>query len=188
VPFLSAGLRIKLYTFDVKENMNKSIEMKIREAVSSDAEAIAEIYNHYVRQTIITFEENYVPPTELIKRIQQIQSIRLPWLIAESNDKILGYACAGKWKERAAYRFSVETTVYVQPNCLKEGIGSGLYNRLMDALKAKGYHAAMGGIALPNKASVGLHEKLGFKKVAHFTEVGYKFDRWIDVGYWQRIL
>lgn len=162
--------------------------MKIRGVVSSDAKAIAEIYNHYVKQTIITFEENPVPPTEIIKRIEHTQSIRLPWLIAESNDEILGYAYASKWKERAAYRFSVETTVYVQPNYFKKGIGSGLYNELMGALKAEGYHAAMGGIALPNKASVGLHEKIGFTKVAHFTEVGYKFDRWIDVGYWQCIL
>jgi phosphinothricin acetyltransferase len=168
--------------------MNKPIKMKIRGIVSSDVKEIAEIYNHYVRETIITFEEKPVLPTDFIERIQQIQSIRLPWLVAESDDVILGYAYASKWKERAAYRFSVETTVYVKPDCFKKGIGSSLYNELMDELKEKGFHAAMGGIALPNKASVGLHEKLGFTKVAHFTEVGYKFDQWIDVGYWQCIL
>jgi phosphinothricin acetyltransferase len=168
--------------------MNEPTKLNIRGVVSSDAEAISEIYNHYVRHTIITFEDSPVPPTELINHIQQIQSIGLPWLIAESNDEILGYAYASKWKERAAYRLSVETTVYVQPNYFKKGIGSRLYTEIIEALQAKGYHAAMGGIALPNEASVKLHEKFGFTKVAHFAEVGYKFDRWIDVGYWQRIL
>ncbi len=168
--------------------MDNLKEIKIRKVVPFDAEAIAQIYNHYISNTIITFEENPVLSAEILRRIQEIQSISLPWLIAEIDDEILGYAYASRWKERAAYRFSVETTVYVQPDCFKQGIGSCLYNQLIHSLRTKGAHAAMGGIALPNEPSVSLHEKLGFKKVAHFNEVGYKFNQWIDVGYWQHIL
>ena len=160
----------------------------IREALAEDASEIAEIYNYYVRETTITFEENPVSPAEIKKRIQGVHSITLPWLIAELNDGIVGYAYASKWKERTAYRFSVEVTVYVSPDYLRHGIGFQLYNKLLPALRAKGIHAAMGGIALPNNSSVGLHEKFDFEKVAHFKEVGLKFDRWIDVGYWQCIL
>ena len=162
--------------------------IKIRDALPEDAAAIAEIYNYYIRETIITFEEKPVSPAEIKKRIQEAQSITLPWLIAELHDEIVGYAYASKWKERTAYRFSVEVTVYVSPNHFRHGIGCQLYNQLFPALKAKGVHTAMGGIALPNNASVGLHEKFGFEKAAHLKEVGFKFGQWIDVGYWQRIL
>lgn len=162
--------------------------ISIRDALPADAAAIAEIYNHYVNNTIITFEGRPVSPSEIDERIQEVQSLSLPWLIAELHHEIVGFAYAGKWKERAAYRFSVEVTVYVSPDRIRHGIGLQLYNRLLPELKAKGVHAAMAGIALPNDASVGLHEKSGFEKVAHFKEVGFKFDRWIDVGYWQRIL
>lgn len=167
---------------DLKEVIN------IRGATPADAAAIAGIYNHYVNQTIITFEGKPVPPSEIRRRIQEVQSLPLPWLIAELHDEIVGYAYASKWKERTAYRFSVEVTVYVSPDYIRHGIGLQLYSRLLPALKAKGVHAAMAGIALPNDASVGLHEKFGFEKVAQFKEVGFKFDQWIDVGYWQRIL
>ena len=161
---------------------------KIRDALLEDAPAIAEIYNYYVRETIITFEEAPVSPAEIKKRILTAQSIALPWLIAELNDETVGYAYAGRWSERTAFRFSVELTVYVHPDHHRHGIGCHLYSRLLHALKAKGVHAALGGIALPNDASIGLHERLGFKKASHFKEVGFKFNQWIDVGYWQLIL
>ncbi len=160
----------------------------IRGALPADAAAITAIYNHYVRETIITFEERPVLPDEVNKRIQEVLTSQLPWLIAELDHEIVGYAHASKWKERTAYRFSVEVTVFISPNHFRYGIGFQLYNQLLPALKAKGVHAAMGGIALPNSASVGLHERFGFEKVAHFKEIGFKFDQWIDVGYWQRIL
>jgi L-amino acid N-acyltransferase YncA len=160
----------------------------IRNAAPDDAAAIARIYNHYVNQTIITFEEKPVPIHEFDERIQRVLSLPLPWFVAEADHEVVGYAYASKWKERSAYRFSVEVTVYVSPDHLTHGIGFELYKQLLPALKAKGVHAAVGGIALPNDASIGLHEKFGFKKVAHFKEVGFKFDRWIDVGYWQCIL
>jgi len=160
----------------------------IRNAAPADAAGIAEIYNHHIRETIITFEEKPVIPSEVTQRIQNVLSLALPWLIAESDDDIVGYAYAGKWKERSAYRFAVEVTVYVCPEHLGHGIGADLYNRLLPALKTAGIHTAMGGIALPNDASVRLHEKFGFVKVAHLKEVGFKFGRRIDVGYWQRML
>lgn len=162
---------------------------KIREVLYEDAEAIAEIYNHYVSQTIITFEEEQISSDEIVRRIQEVQSLTLPWLVAENKDGIVvGYAYANKWKPREAYRFSVEVTVYISPDHFRQGIGFELYNHLLPALKSKGVHTAMGGIAPPNKASVGLHEKLGFQKAAHLKEVGFKLEKWIDVGYWQLLL
>ena len=170
------------------EMLNLKDNITIRSVTPADAAAIAEIYNHYVNQTIITFEEKPVSLSEVNIRIQDVLSLALPWFIAALDNEIVGYAYASKWKERTAYRFSVEVTVYVRPDHLRHGIGFQLYNELLPALKAKGVHAAMGGIALPNKSSARLHEKFGFEKVAHFKEVGFKFDRWIDVGYWECIL
>lgn len=160
----------------------------IRSVLPEDAVAIAKIYNHYVGQTIVTFEEKPVSPVEINKRIQNVLSSTLPWLVAVFHNDIVGYAYACKWKDRSAYRFSVEVTVYISPEHFRHRIGFQLYSRLLPTLKAEGVQTAIAGIALPNNASVGLHEKLGFEKVAHFKQVGFKFDRWIDVGYWQLIL
>lgn len=154
-------------------------------AAPRDAAAIREIYNHYVRETIVTFEEKPVSVGEMRTRTRLIGSLGLPWLVAESDGSVVGYAYANKWKERAAYRHSVETTVYLRTDSTGRGIGRMLYTQLLAELHKLGYHAIIGGIALPNAASIGLHESLGFRKVAHFEQVGRKFDRWIDVGYWQ---
>jgi phosphinothricin acetyltransferase len=159
----------------------------IRPAAPEDAEAIAAIYNHYVLETIVTFEEEPVAPTEMARRIAEVRAASLPWLVAEEGDRLAGYAYATPWRSRIGYRFSVEVTVYAAPGQVGRGIGSSLYGELLPLLEAKGLHAAMGGIALPNDASVALHEKFGFRKVAHFRESGIKFGRWIDVGYWQRV-
>jgi len=107
--------------------------------------------------------------------------------VYSEGNKTLGYAYASKWKSRCAYKYSVETTVYLRPEVKGQGIGSKLYKELLTQLKEKNIHAAIGGIALPNDASIALHEKLGFKKIGQFKEVGYKFDKWIDVGYWELI-
>ena len=160
----------------------------IRDATPADAAAIAEIYNHYVLRTIVTFEEEAVPVPEIAERIQEVYADRLPWIVAEREGTVVGYAYASKWKGRCAYRYSTEITVYLAHDQAGRGIGSELYGRLFPMLKDRKLHAAMGGISLPNPASVALHEKFGMEKVAHFKEVGYKFDRWIDVGYWARIL
>jgi len=156
----------------------------IRQALATDAEAISRIYNHYILNTVITFEEHLVSPGEMAERIAEVTSASL-WLIAEQDQSILGYACASKWKGRSAYRFSVETTIYLAPDCFGRGIGTSLYQHLLKQLKDLELHVAIGGIALPNAASLALREKLGFRKVAQFAEVGFKFGKWIDVGYWQ---
>jgi L-amino acid N-acyltransferase YncA len=160
----------------------------IRAAAPRDAMAITEIYNNYVKTSVITFEEEPVTAAEIIRRLAQIQGASLPWLVAEDASRVTGYAYATPWKTRTAYRFSVEIAVYVAPGCVGRGIGSMLYGQLLPILQAQHVHAVMGGIALPNEASVALHEKFGFRKVALFEEVGFKFNRWIDVGYWQRRL
>ncbi|HEY3824356.1 MAG TPA: arsinothricin resistance N-acetyltransferase ArsN1 family B [Bryobacteraceae bacterium] len=159
--------------------------MTIRSAEAGDAQAIADIYNFFVSTSTITFEEEAVPAAEIARRVEEVQSAGLPWLVAEEAGLVSGYAHAKPWRPRGAYRFSVEITVYVDPGFVRRGIGYELYNELFSHLRARGVHAAIGGIALPNEPSVALHEKLGMRKVAHFEEVGFKFDRWIDVGYWQ---
>ena len=160
----------------------------IRPVTTNDAESITRIYNHYVLNTIITFEEQAVSVQEMCRRITEVTSASLPWLVAEQDGQIAGYAYAAKWKTRYAYRFSVESSVYLAPEFFGRGLGTKLYTALLTKLKEKGLHVVLGVIALPNPASVALHEKLGLKKVAHFKEVGFKFDQWIDVGYWQAVL
>ncbi|MDB5933376.1 MAG: phosphinothricin acetyltransferase [Massilia sp.] len=162
--------------------------MKIRDVNVKDAESIASIYNHFVLTTSISFEETEVSAIEMAGRIADVQAAGLPWLVAEIDGVVAGYAYATKWRVRHAYRFSVESSVYLAPDQAGKGIGTTLYRVLLDRLRAGGYHLAIGGIALPNAASVALHEKLGFEKVAHFSEVGFKFGRWTDVGYWQLVL
>jgi phosphinothricin acetyltransferase len=162
--------------------------LTVRSATPRDAAQVAEIYNHYVSTSTITFEEAPVSAADMAARIQEIQSLSYPWLVATANDDVLGYAYAGKWKARAAYRHSSEITVYVRMGLERSGVGSALYGQLLPALKTLGVHAAIGGVALPNAASIRLHEKFGFEKCAHFKEVGFKFDRWIDVAYWERVL
>ncbi len=162
--------------------------MTIRAARSSDCGAIAALYNHYVTGTITTFEEEPVQADEIARRIEKVRSASLPWLVAEENGRIVGYTYATAWKSRSAYRLSAEVTVYVAAGSEGLGIGSLLYSNLFTILETLGIHAVIGGIALPNDRSVALHEKFGLEKVAHFPQVGFKFNRWIDVGYWQRIL
>ena len=159
----------------------------IRAASEQDAEAIAAIYSHYVTDTIVTFEEEPPSRSEIARRITTVQNAGLPWVVAEENGAILGYAYATPWKDRIGYRFSVETTVYLAKDCVGRGIGTQLYSELFRLLEETGIHSAIGGVALPNDASVALHEKFGMKKVAEFERVGVKFDRWINVGYWQII-
>jgi phosphinothricin acetyltransferase len=160
----------------------------IRAGMTTDATAIAEIYNHYVRKTVVTFEEVPVAVEDMAQRILDVGE-RFPWLVWDDGGRrVVGWAYATAWKARSAYRFSVETTVYVAESHQGRGLGVALYSKLIEDLRARKLHSAVGGIALPNPASVALHEKLGFKKIAQFAEIGRKFDRWIDVGYWQLIL
>jgi len=159
----------------------------LRAAQPTDAAAIAALYNHYILHTTITFEMAAVTEAEIVGRLAAVQPA-LPWLVAERDGALVGYAYASPWRTRAAYRQSVETTVYVDRNHGRGGIGSALYAALIAELRSRSMHALIGGISLPNAASVALHEKFGFRKVAHFEQVGRKFDRWLDVGYWELIL
>jgi L-amino acid N-acyltransferase YncA len=156
----------------------------IRPVRPDDAAAICSIYNHYVRNSTISFEETPVSSEEMVTRIRAIA----PWYVCEHDAALLGYAHAAPWRGRSAYRFSVESSVYLAPEHAGKGIGKQLYTALITDLRQRGIHAVMGGIALPNDASIALHEALGFVKVAQFREVGRKFDRWLDVGYWQLLL
>jgi len=158
----------------------------IRVAQQQDAKAICDIYNHYITNTVITFEEEAVSSEEMLNRIGKVQSAGLPWFIAEDGSgNVIGYAYASKWRERFSYRFSVEVTVYLSIEHGGKGLGTLLYEELFKQLKAINIHSVIGGITLPNEASVAIHEKFAMKKVAHFSEVGLKFGQWLDVGYWQ---
>ncbi len=159
----------------------------IRPATAQDAASICDIYNLYVSGSTATFETDPVSVSEMRQRIIKTTE-KYPWLIFEHENKVAGYAYASAWRVRAAYFNSVESTVYLRPDEVGKGIGKKLYLRLFELLREKNIHVIIGGIALPNVASIALHEKLGFTKVAHFKEVGLKFDRWVDVGYWQKML
>ncbi len=158
---------------------------RIREADASDAVSIARIYNYYVENTVITFEEEAVPNEAMARRINEVHAIPLPWLVAELDGAVVGYAYASRWKARSAYRNSVETTIYLEHGREGRGTGTALYSALLRQLREQGLHVAIGGAALPNPASVALHEKLGFAYIGTFGQVGFKHGRWIDVGYWQ---
>lgn len=160
----------------------------IRPAGPADAAAIARIYNHYVEHSCITFETEPVGARAMAARIAETAGLTLPWLVALQDGELLGYAHASRWKGRCAYRYSVESSVYVDPAHAGRGIGRQLYTALLEAIGAAGMHTVIAGIALPNDASVRLHERLGFAPVGRFAQVGHKLGRWVDVGYWQLLL
>ncbi len=162
--------------------------MMIRPVHPKDIPFITHIYNYYIRETTVTFEEEEITPDDIQSRIKKIESAGLPWLVAEVENEIVGYAYATKWKERSAYRHSVEISVYVDHNHQGKGYGTKLYQALFTELHKLNIHLAIGGITLPNDASIALHEKFGMEKVAHFKEIGFKFGQWLDVGYWQKRL
>lgn len=162
--------------------------MEIRSVSSSDADSIAAIYNHYISTSVVTFEEEEVPTVEMAARIEDVRSSLLPWYVAVDDGTTVGYAYATPWRVRSAYRYSVEVTAYVAPDCLGRGIGNTLYRQLIPALRERGIHTALAGIALPNARSIALHELFGFCKAAHLSQVGFKMKQWVDVGYWQLIV
>ncbi|MCF8358862.1 MAG: GNAT family N-acetyltransferase [Prolixibacteraceae bacterium] len=161
--------------------------MKIRKAKPDDACQIKDIYNFYIEKTIVTFEETKINEKEMAKRIKAISS-EYPFLVKEDNNEIAGYAYATKWKERSAYRYSAEVTIYLHPEKTGKGLGTKLYSGFLDEIRKTNLHHLLAGISMPNPASVALHEKFGFKKVGCLEQVGFKFGKWIDVGYWELIL
>ena len=161
-----------------------SAAMTIRVATAADAEAVAAIYAPYVMQTAISFEETAPSPAEMAARMAKVLPTH-PFLVFEESGRILGYAYGGAHNERAAYRWSANVSVYVAVDAHRRGIGRALYARLIDMLRRQGFHSLYGGITLPNAKSVGLHEAMGFTHVGIYREVGFKFGRWHDVGYWR---
>ena len=159
----------------------------IRKVDINDAKQLVDIYNHYVLNTIITFDDVPLQPEAFVEKITTINS-SYPFIVFEEQAKIIGYAYAGKWRQKPAYKNTVEITVYLKHDEHGKKIGTQLYAELLKQLKQQNVHTIIGGLTLPNPASVRLHEKFGFEQVAHFKEVGLKFGKWLDVAFWQLTL
>lgn len=159
----------------------------IRAAAEGDFPAIAALTNHYIVSTPIHFAYDPVTPAELRESWAKTRA-RYPFLIAEVDGALAGYCKAGLWRDRAAYAWTPESGIYVDPARHRRGVGRALYLALFDELRARGFHSVIGGITLPNEASVRLHEAVGFTQVGFIREAGFKFDRWWDIGFWQKML
>jgi L-amino acid N-acyltransferase YncA len=159
----------------------------VRIATEADAEAIAAIYAPYVLETPISFEE--IPPSadEIARRLSSAVET-FPYLVFADGGGVLGYAYGSAHRMKPAYRWSVETTVYVARHAHRQGIGRKLYTELLDVLTRQGFHAAFAGIVPPNAESVGLHEAMGFSYLGTFPEIGFKHGKWHDLGWWRRTL
>jgi L-amino acid N-acyltransferase YncA len=156
----------------------------IRLASEIDAAAIAEIYAPFCESTAVSFEYKAPSTTEMAERIRALIT-RLPWLVLDENGTVAGYVYASLHRERAAYGWSVDTTAYVSPGYLRHGVGRALYMTLFQLLRLQGYYKAFAGITLPNPASIGLHQSVGFKPVGIYRGVGYKIGAWHDVSWYQ---
>ena len=156
----------------------------IRNVQIEDAQELLDIYNYYVVNTVITFDLEALSLDAFKEKIITV-SADYPFIVYEENSEILGYAYGSKFRPKPAYNNTVESTVYLKHGAQGKQIGSKLYNELLFLLKQKNVHVVLGVLTLPNEASVKLHEKFGFKEVAHLKEVGLKFGEWQDVGFWQ---
>jgi L-amino acid N-acyltransferase YncA len=162
-------------------------ELRLRFATRHDVGALSDIYAPIVERTAISFEA--VPPShaELTARLDETMP-EYPWLVAEDDAGVVGFAYGHRFAPRAAYAWSVETSIYVGEDARGRGVGRTLYDALLALLAAQGYRQAFAGIALPNPGSVALHESVGFTPVGAYRDVGYKFGAWHDVGWWQLAL
>lgn len=160
------------------------MDLTLRLAEPADAAGILAIYAPIVRETAISFELEPPSEEEMRRRIEATLEKR-PWLVCAAGGSIAGYAYASAWRERAAYQWTVETTVYVHPDHQRRGVARGLYTALLAALRVQGFATVLAGIALPNPASVGFHESFGFQWIGIYRSVGYKFGAWQDVGWLQ---
>jgi L-amino acid N-acyltransferase YncA len=159
----------------------------IRLATADDAEQIAAIYAPFVTGTAVSFEAEPPDAEEMARRIAAT-IVAYPWLALEQGGAVAGYAYAGVHRARAAYRWSVETAIYTDPRYSRMGLGRSLYTSLLAVLPLQGYYSAYAGITLPNAASVGLHEAMGFEHIGTFRKIGFKRGAWHDVGWWQSAL
>jgi phosphinothricin acetyltransferase len=158
--------------------------MRIRAATEQDAEGVRAIYAPIVRETAISFEWEEPDVVEMARRIRTIGA-EYPWVVTEDSGTVVGYAYAYPWRARAAYRWVAETAIYVAPAARRRGVARATYAELLLWMRQLGYRSAIGGIALPNPASVALHETLGFRHVSDFPRAGFKFGRWHDLGFWR---
>ena len=161
--------------------------LTIRPATELDAAAVARIYAPYVEHTAISFEDAPPAAAEMAARIEKCRT-RWQWLVAEVDGGVVGYAYGSQHRERAAYRWSVEVSVYLDRDHHRKGIGGALYEALLPDLADKGFCTAFAGMTLPNEASARLHAAMGFVPVGTFRSIGWKFGRWHDVAWYQRTL
>jgi L-amino acid N-acyltransferase YncA len=161
--------------------------LSIRPANAQDFDAVAALTNHFIVHTSIHFGTEPVTAAELRASWEKSAGV-YPYLVAESEGRFAGYAKAGVWRERAAYRWTPEAGIYVEEWTRGKGVGTALYRALLNELTARGFESVIGGITLPNDASVRLHERCGFVKVGHVARAGWKFGAWHDVGFWQAML
>ena len=157
----------------------------VRPATPADLGAVAAIYAHYVEHTAVTFDFEPPPLEDWEARLEAAAGRRHPWLVSELDGTVAGYAYAAPFRTRAAYARTVETSIYLDHTRLGRGIGRPLYSALIDALRAGGFHLAIGGMTIPNPASQALHRGLGFEPVGVFSQVGYKLGAWRDVEFFQ---
>lgn len=156
----------------------------IRQIISSDIPEILPIYNYHVKNTLVTFDITPLSIEQFIKKVERISN-DFPFLVYIENNEILGFSYASKWRQKPAYNHTVESTVYIKNSTQRKNIGTKLYVELLKQLTAKGFKIVIGGISLPNEPSIQFHEKFGYEKVGHFSKVGKKFDKWVDVAFWQ---
>ncbi|MFM9959093.1 MAG: N-acetyltransferase family protein [Phycisphaerales bacterium] len=159
----------------------------IRSAEARDFDAVAALTNHYIVHTSIHFGTDPVSADEL-RGVWERSRARYPFLIAEVGGVFAGYAKAGVWRDRAAYSWTPETGIYIEPRVQARGVGTALYRALLDELRTRGFRSVVAGITLPNEASVRLHERVGFRAVGVVKDAGWKFGAWHDVGFWQIML
>jgi L-amino acid N-acyltransferase YncA len=165
--------------------MTTANQLEVRIARESDAVAIAAIYAPIVTETAISFETTAPSIEEMAERVRSTLRTH-PFLVADRSGEVAGYAYAGAHRTRAAYQWSTDVTVYVAAHARRQGVARRLYGDLLAILEAQGFHAAFAGIALPNDPSVAIHEAVGFEPLGVYREVGFKLDRWHDVGWWRR--
>lgn len=161
--------------------------MRIRPAERADFPSIAALTNRYITTTAIHFAYDAVTADELLALANRGRD-KYPWFIAEIEGVFAGYVKAGPWRDRAAYDWTPESGIYIEPAFHRRGVGRALYLRLFDTLRAQGFHSLIAGATLPNEGSVRLHESVGFVKVGHIHRAGWKMGKWWDVGFWQKAL
>lgn len=157
----------------------------IRPAQLQDAGNIAEIYNYYIKNTVITFEEELVSRSDMEERMQKVWKKKLPFIVVEDNCTIIGFAYLGTWRERSAFDITAETSIYLHKDHLGNGLGSKLYKELIARSLETDLHSLVSAISLPNDISRAIHQKLGFKPIGNFERTGLKFGKLIDVEFWQ---